>query len=500
MAEYSEEQKNCAAKILEIKTPIEANIVLSLYKEPDLLLNYDFKVEDFLIKSYKILFEIISGMVLREKTREVNEISIGMFLEAYPALKETYEEIGGWETIQMGFNYNISANFESDYFKNIKYNVLIKLLQTGFPVYNHLEVPDKYGRTWIDKDIQEIYEDIDSVIQKIFIKANANFKVEDLTDNGKQILEDWDKGLLVGLPFKGFPILTQLTGGMLPRDVILFGAPSNTGKSSFVRCMVLPSLMDKEEPSLTILNEENREKWLREELIYIANNIYKRDINKNVVKNGHFNDENKAYLYESLEWLEKMKEKKLMNFVSFPQYSTSQAIKTIKQSSNNGIKTVIIDTFKVDNDRASSNVKGWELLKDNMVNLYNVAREREVCVLATCQLNTDARYLSRNYISESKGIIESVSTAIFMRTLWSDEYPGEKNAIEVYKMDGQNKNQKTLVTLDKDKTYVLLFVDKSREGAARTIQVVVEVDWARNVIREIGFTKIPYTGVGDSKR
>ena len=500
MAEYSEQQKECASKILEIKTPIEANLVLSLYKEPDLLYNYDFKSEDFLVKSYKTLFEIVNRMVLQEKTKEINDISIGMFLEAYPSLKESYEEFGGWETIQMGFNYNISANFESDYFKNIKYNTLVKLLTAGFPVYENLEKPDKDGKTWLDKDIQEIYEDIDREVQKIFIRANANFKVEDLTDNGKQILDDWDKGLLVGLPFKDFPLLTQLTGGMLPRDVILFGAPSNTGKSSLVRCMVLPSLMEQEEPSLTILNEEARDKWLREEILYIANNIFKRNINKNVVKNGHFSDENRIYLYESLEWLEKMKEKKLMNFVSFPQYSTSQAIKTIKQSSNNGIKNIIIDTFKVDNDRASSNIKGWELLKENMVNLYNVARERSVCIIATCQLNTDARYLSRNYISESKGIIESVSTAIFMRTLWSDEYPGEKNAIEVYNMDGQNKNQKTIVPLDKDKIYMLLFVDKSREGAARTIQVVAEVDWARNIIREIGFTKIPYTGVGDNKR
>ena len=69
-------------------------------------------------------------------------------------------------------------------YKNIKYSVLLKLLQVGFPIYDKLELKDENGQTWIDKDIQDIYEELDSDFQKIFIKANANFKVEDLADNG----------------------------------------------------------------------------------------------------------------------------------------------------------------------------------------------------------------------------------------------------------------------------------------------------------------------------
>lgn len=493
MAEYNDKQKLCASKIIEIKTPIEANIVLSLYKEPYLLDAYDFKPEDFVIKSYKTLFQIIYGMYVKDKIKEINEISIGMYLEAYPNLREEYEELGGWETIQMGSDYNVIANFENDYDKNIKYSVLIRLLSLGFPVHDKLETPDGEGKTWIDKDIQSIYEELDSELQKVFIKANANFKVEDLSDGGREMIDKWDAGLLMGIPFKNFPLLTSLTGGMLGKNVILIGAPSNTGKSSLVRSMILPSLSDCDEPSLTILNEEDKEKWLREELVYICNNILNKDINKNILKNGHFSQNIKDSLLEALSWLEKKKEQKLFNFTSFPRYSTDQAIKTIRQSSNNGIKNVIIDTFKVDNNRTIQRAQGWEILKDNMVNLYNVARERDVCVITTCQLNTDARYLTRNNISESKGIIEAASTAILMRSLWDDERPGEKHAITVYKFENDGK-QKVIVPLESNKHYIILFVDKSREGAARTIQVVAEVDWARNKIKEIGFTNIPYVG------
>ena len=443
------------------------------------------------ISGYKCLFQIISTMVLKEKTKEINEISIGMFLEAYDKLRTQYEELGGWETIQMGFDYNVAANFESDYNKNIKYGVLLRLLTLGFPIYDKLEVKDSSGLTWIDKDIQDIYEELDGDLQKIFMKANSNFRVEDLSDGGEQLREDWEKGLLMGIPFKDFPLLNSLTGGMSGKDVILIGAPSNTGKSSFVRCVVLPSLVSCDEASLTILNEEDRNKWLREELVYIINNIYNEGLNKNVLKQGHFSDKNRELLHRALDYLKDLKERHLLNFVNFPQYSTNQAIKTIKQASNNGIKNVIIDTFKCDNDRTSRNIKAWEVLKENMVNLYNVARDRDVCIIATCQLNTDARYLSRNNISESKGIIESVSTAILMRTIWDDEKPGGKNAINVYRMEGK---QKQLIPLDSDKQYMILFIDKSRDGAARTVQVVAEIDWKYNKIREIGFTNIPYNG------
>lgn len=491
MTEYSEKQKQCAAKILEIKTPLEANLVFSLYKQPELLENFDFKNEDFIVPGYKCLYQIISVMVLKEKVKEVNEVSVGMFLEAYDKLRTQYEELGGWETIQMGFDYNVEANFESDYNKNIKYSVLLKLLQVGFPIYDKLELKDENGQTWIDKDIQDIYEELDSDFQKIFIKANANFKVEDLADNGEELIKEWNEGALIGIPFKDFPLLTSLTGGLLEKSVILIGAPSNTGKSSLVRCMVLPSLVDCKESCFVILNEEDRAKWLREELIYIANNIQNENITKNQVRNGHYDDKTMNILLKALDYLKGLKQDHLLNFVSFPQYSTNQAIKTIRQASNNGIKNIIIDTFKCDNDRGAARIKAWEMLKENMVNLYNVARERNICILVTCQLNTDCRYLSRNNISESKGIIESASTAILMRSIWDDEKPGGKNAITVYQMEGK---QKIIVPLDTNKQYMILFVDKSREGAARTIQIVAEVDWVHNKLKEIGFTNIPYNG------
>ena len=78
-----------------------------------------------------------------------------------------------------------------------------------------------------------------------------------------------------------------------------------------------------------------------------------------------------------------------------------------------------------------------------------------------------------------------------IRDLYDDEYPGEKRALDVFKLEGKNGKSKIPQHLDKEKRYQIIFIIKNREGSANTYQIVVEHDMSRNVMKEIGMTHVP---------
>ena len=181
-------------------------------------------------------------------------------------------------------------------------------------------------------------------------------------------------------------------------------------------------------------------------------------------------------------------------FVPLPKFSTNYVIKLIKKYAALQYETFIIDTFKmdnIDNSKIDSNTRLQ--LVQNMTHLYNIAKKdggKNVRIICTVQLSksyTLQRYLSQESLAESKNMIDVCSTGIFMRRVWDDEKVGGNNALPVFKYD----DGKAFPTcpLQSNKNYILLFPAKTREGGVEH-QCVAEVDWARNTIKEIGFTQI----------
>jgi replicative DNA helicase len=88
-------------------------------------------------------------------------------------------------------------------------------------------------------------------------------------------------------------------------------------------------------------------------------------------------------------------------------------------------------------------------------------------------------------------MIDPASTCIMVRNLFDDEYPGGKNELKVYRLEGKNGKTKLPVTLNKDKNYQILFIVKNREGSANQYQLVIEHDLSRNILKEVGITVVP---------
>ena len=122
------------------------------------------------------------------------------------------------------------------------------------------------------------------------------------------------------------------------------------------------------------------------------------------------------------------------------------------------------------------------------------SENKNVHILITFQLakgSVKQRYYTQDNIGMSKNIIDPASTCLMIRDVYDDEYPGEKRALDVYRLEGKNGKSKIPQHLDKDKRYQIIFIIKNREGSANTYQIVVEHDMSRNIMKEIGMTHVP---------
>ena len=128
----------------------------------------------------------------------------------------------------------------------------------------------------------------------------------------------------------------------------------------------------EKERVVAMINEDNLKKWQRELLIFVANNIIKEDLQKHIVRDGHYQDDTKELLYKAADWIKEQTQNHILTIVPFKQYKTKNAIKIIKKYSSMGVKYFILDTFKMDAGDVSD--KSWLEMQQNMVEINDVIK------------------------------------------------------------------------------------------------------------------------------
>jgi replicative DNA helicase len=248
-----------------------------------------------------------------------------------------------------------------------------------------------------------------------------------------------------------------------------------------------------DEKIVVMVNEDSKEKWQRELWVWICNNILKYDLQKHIVRDGKYSDEVKNKLHEAADWLKNKTQNHTITIIPFLQYHTSKAIKAIRKYAALGVKYFILDTFKMDAGKVSSN--SWLEMQQAMVNIKDVVKTEalNVHILITFQLEKGSsvmRYYTQNNIGLAKNIIDVASTCIMVRDIFEDEYTDKKRNLQVYRLEGINGKTKIVQKLDKNKNYQILFIVKNQEGAANSYQIVIEHDKSRNIINEVGICNI----------
>ena len=264
---FEQEQAECAKKISEYKLKSEANIVASIFKNPELLYNIDLKLEDFSHNIWKCWFAVANGLVIKEKKLGLDEITVGIYLEKHPKLKDKIQEYGGYSTIHDATAYIDLENFDS-YVNDIKkFNVLLQLLKYGFPISEKLS-------EYIDKTSDEIYSELELMLNHTFLNAESGIQSYNAFDNIHQYIDELNEGADIGLPFYGADLLNAETAGMRLGTMTGLGGLSGSGKSLLAFNYIIPSAIENNFPTVFIINEEDEKRYKKEMIIWVANNIF----------------------------------------------------------------------------------------------------------------------------------------------------------------------------------------------------------------------------------
>lgn len=469
------------------KLNCEANIVSILYRKPELFFENNLQRDEFNNNIWKVYWQIAHDIVIVEKKNILDDVTIGFYLEKHSKLKEKYDEYGGYETISQAGAYVKVENLDGYIQELRKWNCVIKLAKRGFPVKNRLS-------EYCDMTAEEIYNEHEAFLNDTFVNIDCDIKSYDIGEDIDKLIDELDEGNAIGLPYYNLDMLTKETGGQYLGSITLIGGLSNVGKSTLARTSTIPSIIKNKERIVIMLNEDGNKKWQRELLVWVANNIFKEELPKYVVRDGHYTDEVKAILHKSSDWLKEQTKNHLITIIPFTKYSTSRAIKVINKYASLGVKYFLLDTFKMDAGKVNDN--SWLEMQQNMVEINDVIKpeSKNLHILITFQLNKGSakqRFYTQDNVGLAKNIIDPVSTCIMVRDVYEDEYTGGKRELKVYRLEGKNNKTKIPVKLERDKRYQILFIVKNREGSANTYQVVIEHNMSKNTIKEVGITNVP---------
>ena len=485
---YQEELLKAVKTVKEYKLACEANIVSIYYKKPDLMYDFELKLEDFTENTWRVYWQIAYDIVIKEHKPVLDDVTIGLYLEKHSKLRQKYDDYGGYETIEKATEYVKTENLGGYIAELNKWNTVLMMLKNKFPVYDRLS-------EFADMSLDDIYVEYEAILNHIFINADEDIQSYSIEEGIDDLIDELNEGLAVGLPYYEMPLLNKETGGQLTGNITLVGGLSNMGKTTLVRSMCIPASIKNGEKLVIIINEEGRKKWQREMLVWVANNIYKFDLQKFVVRDGKYSDEVMDMLRKCANWIKEKASDNTITIIPFNKYRTEKAIKVIKKYTSLGVRYFILDTYKADSGSRSD--KMWLEMQQSMVDIYDAVKTdggKDVHIVITFQLAKSSarqRFYSQDNIGQAKNIVDVASTCLMIRDVFEDEYTGEKNALKVYKLEGKNGKSKIPVNLDHDKHYQLIFIVKNREGTANNYQIVIEHDMSRNLLKEVGFTSVP---------
>jgi len=476
----NDEELSTLLKIKQYKDICEENIIGILYKEPDLFFYYDrLSLDNFTSNKWKLYFQIGQSIVIKER-KILDENTIDIYLNKHSDINEKYQNYGGYEVVREITKNAKKENIEG-YIKELeKWEVVTKMAKAKFPVAHRL-------KDFVDMDVEEIYAEQEALLNHIFLDIDDEDKVYKLSDGIDELIDKLDEGFSVGLPLAHAPNLTDEIGGLLLGNVTLVGGLSGVGKTSISRVWLLPSIIEKKERLVVMINEEGIAKWQREMLVYVANNVFSEDVQKYKVRNGNYTKEFKSFLKDKCaKWIKDNEDNIVIK--PFKKYTTEKAIRCIRKYANLGCKYFMLDTFKADNNSLSSEAF-WFNMQQSMVDIYNEVKEenKNVHILVTFQLaksSSKNRYYTQDNIGLAKNIIDVASTCIMVRSIFEDEFEGGKAEIKVFKKKGKTQIP---VKLDRNKYYIIIFITKNREGASNQYQIVAECDLSRNTFKEVGY-------------
>lgn len=497
LTEYQKEkQKEIEAieLIKSYKEPAEANVIGCIYHNPEILLSEKIKWEDFTYNHWKVYFTIASELLNEQKS--FSEDNIEFYLNQHPNLAEQYRLNRGYQTIEK-LKEIVNPNDYEGYLTELKkWNAVLKLASKGFPVKDILS-------ELADSTAEELYNRYTGYLNDAFIDIEEKLKTYNAFEGYHAFNEECDKGLAHGLNFSAYDpkvakyLNQEVKGFNINGHIYGLGATSGMGKSTMAINYLFPTVLVEKKNAVFIINEEDQHKFMREAETWVINNLILannkegKTFKKSRFFEGNFTDEEKGWLKQAADFMESMKEQKLIYIIPLEKYTVSTVVKIIRKYAKLfGVKIFCLDTFKESADAYTGRADTWKTMERDMRTLYDTIKETalNVGLFVTYQLSKGSvktRYLTSADIGQAKNIEDVMSVNLMIRRPFPDEFSGGKNQIKYFKPDKQRKTEIPMV-LDPNKRYMILFICKNRFGSADPYQIVMECNFNTNVIKEVG--------------
>lgn len=498
-------------QLLNIQSEILS--VGSIYKEPNIFVEYgkmikpkyDFydEVTRFFYESFEVMYKTFS--------QEFSENKVNTFMSQDKERLKLYRKYGGYKTLVKWMSLS-DPNDVKNYLESLKkYSLLREYDNKGYAVEKIINHP----RFNIMK-ANDIYKIIRSGADKISTVILSDSKSIAVNKGNKEIVQKWLLRPQMGLEMP-FQLLNEMFRGFRLGKIMALGFLSNEGKTRLAILIACFIAFCKGEKVYLMANETDEDDIRACLLTTIINNDYfkeihgvdidkkERDIvlgiytddNGNIIErkmddDGNFAETEEEYIervyntskaYRNVlkiaEWMDKQEGSSIF-FQRLTDYSDENIEFEIrKMNISHGIKYFIYDTLKGYKD------ENWAILKQTTTMLSDLMGELKACLWADIQLTDDSVYtdifsFSSNNIANAKQLKHVLDHLILGKRLAKDEY-------DKYKIVPNDKGWGCGEwSLNKEKTYYGLKIDKNRSGNKDKIPIL-EVDLDLNIWKELGY-------------
>lgn len=465
----------------------EASFVFCLWKQPDLYgeyLNLNENKDETLKTEDGIYYYMLGRQMYQQGYRSFDHVTIYSFLENKPEVKAHFEELGGYHTVEELRSLVHPENVEACYDTLIKRKFLCYLHEKGFNVVSQLS-------RFASMSSQQVYDWYDYTLNSAGINGNRDVNIENLEIDDR-FLQECNDGEAMGISYgKRCPILNHLTLGVPLGELYMFGGHSGTGKSSFVFGNYILPMTEEGRKCVVISNEQRSKDFKYLLLVHIlTQDLGYWELTRKKLKQGNFSPAQ----WEMLEKAKEIAKTKYaaIRFIKMFDNNVNRVKQIIKKLSKIGYQVFMYDTMKSDDE---VNDVMWQQLLIQSRKLFQVASKENVAILCTYQLalhTLNRRYLDASCLSNAKQIKEVFSEMVYARELWKDEWNNEKYDVKPYhftKDENGKYTRRVPVTLEEDKKYLVLFLDKTRNDEDKR-QILYSFNGRYNVWQEIGYCSV----------
>lgn len=526
---------------------IESMVVSCLFQDMTLVGDYNIDSSYFENPKVKFFFELVEG--LSKSYKELNEVTVSTFVSQTNDLKQSYEDFNGWESIKKVKELAELSNFDKHVDDLCKQNLIKELEDKGFNTRKKVKIEGVEVRPkdlFPEMTCQEVYEFYEMLLTNSSVSTSgSDMVVEDLYYTEEEIegIESGEDSTSISYDItmrwtdekgnerykRNFKNLNNVTDGICyDNGIFLIGAASGVGKSSLSFLMAL-GMVESNEKVLFISNEQGSRYFKNYLVSYVASTVFNcHTITRRKVKHMDFTPQEKEIFRKANNFI-KEKYSDRLKFVSVIDFNIDRILKLVKKYRlTYNFQGCVIETFKSSNAETSDIVN--ELVEGSR-KLDRFAKKYECRFIIPMQLRTSTNmktsYLTSSEISNSKQVVEVCNSILLMRKILPDELDINNkklflkpfrwvkdeatneykkkylNVVDSKDVESDTTQRRRRVpgvetiandTIDKNKTYRLLFVDKAREGSDDKKILLMEMNGNTGDLKEVCWCDHIYSG------